>query len=147
MKAHPFSISVDGSNDSGIKKMNPVTVRIYDVNESKVVTRFLDMCTTSDSTAEGIYTVVDHTLSQLLVSSNPWQLCTAVGVDNTSVNIRVRNSIKTRVQKRNPSVYFNSCPCHIIHNAAQKAADSFNQASGFDVEEFVIDINITGLKG
>ena len=66
------------------------------------------MCTTSDSTAEGIYTVVNHTLSQLLASSNSWQLCTAEGVDNTSVNIGIRNSMKIRVQKQNPSVYFHA---------------------------------------
>ena len=26
MKTHPYSISVDGSNDSGLEKMNPVTI-------------------------------------------------------------------------------------------------------------------------
>lgn len=43
MKVHPFSISIDGSNDNGLKKMNPITIRIYDVNENRIVTRFLDM--------------------------------------------------------------------------------------------------------
>ena len=56
------SISVDGSNDSGLEKMNPVTIRLYDVNDNKVVTRFLDMCTSSSSTAAGIYSVVDSKL-------------------------------------------------------------------------------------
>ena len=67
-------------------------------------------------------------------------MVTAVGVDNTSVNIGVRDSIKTRVLRQNPAVYFNGCPCHIIHNAAQKAGESFTGVSGFDVEEFVIDL-------
>lgn len=26
MKLHPFSLSIDGSNDSGLEKMNPITV-------------------------------------------------------------------------------------------------------------------------
>ena len=47
MKTGPFSISVDGSNDSGMEKMNPMTVRLYCKTEGKVVTRFLDMCTTT----------------------------------------------------------------------------------------------------
>ncbi len=38
MKSHPFSISTDGSNDTGLEKMNPATVRSF------VSTRFLDMC-------------------------------------------------------------------------------------------------------
>ena len=41
--------------------------------------------------------------------------------------------------KRNPSV-FCGCPCHIIHNAAQKAGETFTQSYGFDVEEFTIDL-------
>ena len=140
MKTHPFSISVDGSNDSGLEKMNPVTIRLYDVNNNKVVTRFLDMCTSSSSTAAGIYSVVDSKLRELLQCSNPWSMCTSVGVDNTSVNIGVRDSLKTRVLGCNPAIYFNGCPCHILHNAAQKSGDSFRECCGFDIEEFAIDL-------
>ena len=46
MQSQPFSIAVDGSNDSGLDKMNPMTVRIYDVNVGMIVTLFLDMCLT-----------------------------------------------------------------------------------------------------
>ena len=46
MQIQPYSIAVDGSNDSGLEKMNPMTVRLYDVNNGKVVTQFLDMCLT-----------------------------------------------------------------------------------------------------
>ena len=60
MKIHPFSVSVDGSNDTGLEKMNPMTIRIYDVNDGKIVTKFLDMCPTSSSTAEAIYSVVGY---------------------------------------------------------------------------------------
>ncbi len=45
MKLNPFSIAVDGSNDAGQAKMNPLTVRIFDCDQSRIVTRFLDMCT------------------------------------------------------------------------------------------------------
>ena len=139
MKVHPFSISVDGSNDTGLEKMNPITVRIYDVNSNMVVTRFLNMCTSASASAEGIYNVMDRKLVDLLKCPNPWSLCTSVGVDNTSVNIGVRDSLKTRVLSCNPAIYFNGCPCH-IHNATQKAAESFSQCCGFDVEDFVIDL-------
>ena len=139
MKAHPFSICIDGSNDSGLEKMNPITVRIYDVNSSKVVTRFLDMCASASSTAEALFTALDDKLAELLESDTPWANCISVGVDNTSVNIGRRNSIKTRVLQRNPNVFFNGCPCHIIHNTAHKAGEAFTLHSGFDLEEFVID--------
>ncbi len=67
-------------------------------------------------------------------------LCTSVGVDNTSVNIGIRNSIKSRVLERNSAIFFNGCPCHIIHNAARKASDKLCSYCGFDVEELCIDI-------
>lgn len=140
MKSHPFSLSIDGSNDTDLNKMNPITVRIYDVNSNRVVTRFLDMCSSSSSTAQGIYCVLEQKLTQLLVVDNPWSMCTSVGVDNTSVNIGIRDSLKTRVLNRNPAIYFNGCPCHIIHNAAQKAGEAFSVSSGFDVEELTIDL-------
>lgn len=56
MRNHPFSIAVDGSNDQDIQKMYPITVRLYDVNWSKVDSRFCDMCAisgTDSSTADG----------------------------------------------------------------------------------------------
>ena len=67
-------------------------------------------------------------------------MCTSVGIDTTSVNIGTRDSLKTRVLGCNPAIYFNGCPCHIFHNAAQKAGDSFAECCGFDVEEFAIDL-------
>ena len=64
--------------------------------------------------------------------------CTfAFGVDNTNSNIGAKNSIKSRVTQLNP--YFVGCPCHSIHNAAQKAAEAFGDLSGIDIEECCID--------
>ena len=59
MKLHPFSASIDCSNDTGLTKMNPLTVRIFDINCGQVVTQFLDMCTTSNATAAAIYDTMD----------------------------------------------------------------------------------------
>ena len=51
MKKFPFSFMIDGSNDTGIAKMHPVTVRIYDVNFNRVMTKFLDMNLIEGSTS------------------------------------------------------------------------------------------------
>ena len=46
-KALPYSFGTDGSNDTGVQKMNPISIRIFDVNQSKTVTNhFFDMCLT-----------------------------------------------------------------------------------------------------
>ena len=59
----------------------------------------------------------------------PWTNCVGTAVDNTSVNLGRRNSIMTRVLQQNPNVYFMGCPCHIVHNTAMKAAESFTQVN------------------
>ena len=46
MKSHLFSIAIDGYNDTGVEKMNPITVRYFDSNEGRVQTRFFDICLT-----------------------------------------------------------------------------------------------------
>ena len=38
-----------------LEKMNPITVRIYDVTSNMVVTHCLDMCTTTGASADAIY--------------------------------------------------------------------------------------------
>ena len=138
MKVHPFSVAVDGSNDNFLLKMNPMAIRIYYVQQNRIVSRFLDMCSCASSTAESLFITFDNKLEELLDLRNPWNLCTSVGVDNTAVNIGCRNSLKTRIVARNSAIYFSGCPCHILHNCARKAADVFTTV--FDVKEFVIDV-------
>lgn len=140
MQEMPYSLCVDGSNDSGLEKINPLTVRTFDENHSKVIMRFLDMCITTGKEAASAEVIFDKINNVLQIHNIPWVNCIGVGVDNTSVNIGRHNSIMTRIHGMNPSVYFMGCPCHITHNTASHAADSLRQVTGFDVEEFLIDI-------
>ena len=39
----PCSLMLDGSNETGLSKMFPITVRVFDVNFNKVMTKFFDM--------------------------------------------------------------------------------------------------------
>ncbi|XP_064422522.1 uncharacterized protein LOC135360046 [Latimeria chalumnae] len=139
MKNKPFSLSVDGSNDTGLEKMNPLTVRIFDLQIHIVITQLLDLCLTTGiraATAEGIFSKISE---KMTLHEIPWENCVGFSVDNTSVNLGKNNSIKTRVQVRNKSVYFMGCPCHIIHNTASTGGSEFSKVSGFDVEDFCID--------
>lgn len=75
MKEHPFAIAIDGSNDTGLQKMNPITVRIFDRESGLVSTKFLDMCLTSGTnagTAKKIFEAMDEALSSRNI---PWENC------------------------------------------------------------------------
>lgn len=75
MKEHPFALAIDGSNDTGLQKMNPLTVCIYDHESGLVRTKFLDMCLTFGiyaGTAENIF----EAREEALVSCDiPWENC------------------------------------------------------------------------
>ena len=43
MKSHPFSIAINGSKDSGLERMNPLTVRFFDEQRGLIVTQLFDV--------------------------------------------------------------------------------------------------------
>ena len=80
------------------------------------------MCMSSDSIAEGIFSKMQYAFNKHKIS---WMNCVGLSVDNTSVNIGKRNSIKTWVLAEYPAIYVMGCPCHIVHNIAGKASNCF----------------------
>ena len=84
LKVEPFSLNVDGSN----------SVRIFDVNRGHVCLRFLDMCASSISTADGIFTKLDTALTKMGLECSRW---VGFSVVNTNVNVGRRDTIMTRV--------------------------------------------------
>ena len=111
MKVEPFSLNVDGSNDNDLLKMYPLCVRIFYVNRGRVCLRCLDMCASSISTADGIFTKLDTALTK---HSLQWSSCVGLSADNINVNVGKRDSIVTRVLERNKSAYFIGCPCQLF---------------------------------
>lgn len=81
MKNAQYSLATDGSNDNGLKKMNPLTVQIYDVNLKRVKTSFLDMRLSSGSTAEMLFQGIDECLAGHRI---PWENCVAFSMDNSN---------------------------------------------------------------
>ena len=139
MKAYLYSLSTDGSNDTDWEKMNPLTVRLYDVNTSRVVTNFIDMCCTTGPTGGQTASIFNKIDEILKTQEVPWGNCVGFSVDSASTNLAKRNSIKTRVLAENQEYYFLGCPCHIIHKTAYKGSSAFTKVTSFDVEDFCID--------
>ena len=137
MKNTPYLLATDGSNNNGLKKMNPLMVQIYNMNLMRVKTSFLDMCLSSGSTAETFFQGNDECLAGHRI---PWENCVVFSADNTNVSLGKNNSILMHVKQQNPSVYFSGCQCHVVHNASSAAAKAFNAETGFDVEDLLVDI-------
>ena len=96
----PYSLMLDSSNDNGLEKTFPVTVRIYDVNFGRVLKKFIDMNLLEGrdaSTAEVMFQSVDELLER---NSLDWDHCLATGADNTNINIGDHNSIKSRANEK-----------------------------------------------
>ena len=124
MQNEAFAICIDASSDTGCEKMHPLTVRSF--GEDKVTTPFLDICTSSSSTAEDIFATIEDAFAKCGIS---FQNCVGIGLDNTSVNMGCRNSIRSRIMQKNSAVYVTGCPCHIVHNIAVKASVAFESVS------------------
>ena len=44
MKEGPYALCTDGSNDEGLVKLNPLLIRVFNINEDKVMSQLLDKC-------------------------------------------------------------------------------------------------------
>ena len=90
-KTHAYSVGHDGSNDTGVAKMNPVSIRIFYINRSKVVTdHFFNMCITEGEDcckAFKIFESIDKCFNM------PWSNCVSLSVDNTNSMVGRHNSV------------------------------------------------------
>ena len=96
-----------------------------------------DISLVSDCSAEGIFTQVFKAFQE---DGVPWHNVIGLSLDNASVNMGRQNGLYRKFEAKNSSVYTFSCPCHIIHNTANQAAQSFAGVTGFDVCDFLVDI-------
>ena len=132
-----FSLATDGRNDKGLVKLIPLLVWLFDNDLGYVNIQLLGMCCSKSVTAEILFENIYNALRSNEIDQ-PSRV--GVGLDNISVNLGRHNAIKTQVQEVNNSIYINGCPCHIVHNTANKGADMFMLESGFDVEDMLVDI-------
>ena len=93
------------------------------------------MCTTNSGTAYEIFQKMNEVFKKIDLT---WNQCVGHSVDNTAVNLGIRNGLKTKILK-NENVYVMGCPCHIIHNTAMKAIKAFVENCDFDIEDFSVD--------
>ena len=72
MKTDFYSLSTDGSKDTGLDKINPLTVCLFNINTSIVYSRFLDMYCTTSGKATTIFQKIDDVITKIQL---PWSNC------------------------------------------------------------------------
>ena len=78
---------VDSSNDTALEKMFPISVRIFDINFGRVMTKFHNMnllMRQNSTTAECMFNSINEQFEKHEIE---WKMVSAIGVDNTNANI------------------------------------------------------------
>ena len=139
-KTHAYSVGHDGSNDTGLQKMNPVSIRIFDVKRSKFVTdHFFNMCITEGEDCCKPYKIFESIERCFVEDGMPWPNCVSLSVDNTNSMIGRNNSVASRFLEKNPATFIAGCPCHLAHIAASHANESFSEFVNLSVEDVCVD--------
>ena len=102
LRAEPFSLSVDGSSDTGTESMYPLVVKVYDINRGEISSLFWNMALISDCSAAGIFQKVSDIFEK---ESIPWENCIGLSLDNASVNMGKHKGLFTHFMKKNDSNY------------------------------------------
>lgn len=134
MAKGPFSLATDGSNDGGAGQLYPIVVRTFDEEKGKVMTDLVEIKTSEGaSTGENIFNILDRCLEDNKVS---WEKCLAFSCDNASVMTGIHKGVSAFIHGKNPEVYINGCPCHLLHLVARTATKELSK----DIEELLVDI-------
>ena len=68
MKTNPYTLAADGSNDSDLTKLNPLTVKIFDISLGTVTSNLLNMCPTKGATVAYNFGKSDNVITQNQIS-------------------------------------------------------------------------------
>ena len=136
MKARPFSLATDGSNE-GDKKQFPLVIRSFSKDEhgnlGPVTTQLLSFRNCEGSaTGKNIFDLVD---AELTAHEIPWDKCLAFGSDNAPVMTGKNKGVFAFITEKNKNVYLAACTLHLVHIAAKKGVACLPP-----VEEILIDI-------
>jgi len=84
-----------------VQKMNPITLRIYDINGSSTITSyFYDKCVTSGHDVRKADEIVNVVAAKFAEDSIPWAHAVGLSVHNTNSTIGGNNSFTSRCKEK-----------------------------------------------
>ena len=129
-------LATDGSNDvnTQLYPLEALVIRYFNKDIDKIMTALLSMPSCNEScTGEHIFNLMNR---EFVKHDIPWKNCLSFGCDNASVMIGKHKGVAKFVADQNGSVFISGCPCHLVHIAAQKAAEKLP----IKFEDLLIDI-------
>ena len=99
------------NDESVIKKLNSILIRLFRDKRGKVSAHLLDIGGWKEGNTEALFNNIDSILRENIID---WKNCVAVGLGNTTVNVGKNCSIITHVLKKNKNMFINGCP--LPHN-------------------------------
>jgi hypothetical protein len=133
LRHQPFTLATDGSNDD--TSMYPLVVRFFSIEQKRVLSLLLSLpeCKEASCTGKNIFDVLDNQLKKFAI---PWKNCICFESDSASVMLGAHKGVAAYIRKMADNVYIQGCVCHLVHIAAERAA----QKLSFGVEDLLIDI-------
>ena len=119
--------------------MNPVSVRIFDIKNSKTVSEhFFSMCLTEGEDAGKASKLFEAIEESFEADEIPWNNCASLSIDNTNAMVGKQNSVASRFLQKNPNIFIGGCLCHLAHTTASHANDPFSNAISTNVEDVCV---------
>jgi hypothetical protein len=114
-------MATDGSTDLDSIKLYHRVVRFLNSQQGKFMCLLLTLeeCSKA-STGENIYALLDKELQKRKVS---WSNRVSFAADNANVMQGLGTGVAGFIKKQNPNIHFLGCPYHLMHIAAEKAAN------------------------
>ncbi|XP_070209689.1 protein FAM200C-like [Littorina saxatilis] len=134
MKKGPYTVSTDGSNDSGSgSKQFPLVVRTINRETGLVESQMLALTVCNGpATGENIANLLKAELASNLI---PWTNCLSLGSDNAPVMTGQNKGVFAFLKQKQPEIYLSGCTLHMVHNAVKKGMKHLPS-----IEEALIDI-------
>ena len=110
-----------------------IITRFYNEETNKVDSRFFGLIEVPRADAETLFQGLGDHFKQLNV---PFTNIIGYAADGANTMIGSNNSIKTRMETTNPSIFVMRCTCHSAHLAASNACTTLPK----ETEEFIREV-------
>ena len=118
-----FSIIPDETTDVSTEKQLGICVVYFDESDMKIVTRFFDMVSVVDSTANGLYQAIKNAFNEKAI---PMENIIGYSSDTTNVMFGEQHSVVSLLKQDVPHVLAVKCSCHLIHLCSSYACQKLS---------------------